>query len=88
MQHKTAVIVSNQGGMLKTVVHNVTGFHVEPGNVEQLAHAMLTLLRDRTQAKEMGEKEYQHLMAHLTFSHFVDRFERHLKQLVEKGAAL
>ena len=87
MQHKTAVIVSNQGGVLETVANNVTGFHVEPGNAEQLAHAMLTLLRNRTRAAKMGEKGYQHVMAHLTFSHFVDRFEQHLNQLVEKEAA-
>lgn len=84
MQHKTAVIASNQGGMLETVVHNVTGFHVEPGNVQQLARAMLTLLQNRTQAKDMGEKGYQHVMAHFTFSQFVDRFEQHLNQLVAK----
>ncbi len=75
MLHKTAVIVSNEGGMLETVVNNSTGIHVEPRNVEHIADAMTTLLCNRQLALEMGEKGHQHVMENFTFSNYVDRFE-------------
>lgn len=86
MRHKTAVVVSKEGGMMETVVNNVTGFHVEPRNVDQLADAMLTLLRDHARAIAMGQQGHQHVMAHFTFSHFVDRFEQYMEQLCEMNA--
>jgi len=81
MWHKTAVVVSKEGGMVETVMDQVTGFHVEPGNIDQLADAMLTLLRDRARAITMGQQGYRHVMANFTFSRFVDRFERYMKQV-------
>ena len=80
MFRKTAVIVSNEGGMLETVVNNVTGFYVEPENIEQIANAMLKLLHDKERAVKMGEHGFQRMMQHFTFLHFVDRFEQHLIQ--------
>ncbi len=83
MLHKTAVIVSDQGGMLETVIDGETGIHVSPHNPETIADAMLRLLNDKEYAIRMGEKGCQHVMRHFTFSHFVDRFEEHLEQIGE-----
>ena len=80
MWHGTAVVVSKEGGMAETVVNDVTGLHVEPGNIDQLAGAMMALLRDRARAETMGRQGHQHVMANFTFSRFVDRFEQYMEQ--------
>jgi glycosyltransferase involved in cell wall biosynthesis len=83
MRQQTAVIVTREGGMTETVADGVTGLHVEPRQVDRLAAAMLTLLRDRARATAMGQEGRRHVLAHFTFSHFVDRFEWHLEQACE-----
>jgi len=86
MWHGTAVVVSKEGGMAETVVNDVTGFHVEPGNIGQLAGAMLALLRDHARAEAMGRQGHQHVKSNFTFSRFVDRFEQYMEQVSEKNA--
>ncbi len=83
MYHKTAVIAANQGGMLETVIDGETGMHVSPHDPEEIADAMRKLLNDREYAIRMGEKGHQHVMQHFTFSHFVNRFEGHMKKICE-----
>lgn len=75
MMHATPVITSNSGGTLETVQDQETGLHVEPGNADQLADAMLFLCQNPEKAIQMGKKGYQHVMRHWTLTHFVDRFE-------------
>ncbi|MBN2302713.1 MAG: glycosyltransferase family 4 protein [Lentisphaerae bacterium] len=76
MMHATPVIVSNSGGTVETVKNHETGLHVEPGNIEQLAEAMLWLAQHREQAAQMGKCGYAHVMRQWTVKHFVDRFEQ------------
>jgi glycosyltransferase involved in cell wall biosynthesis len=86
MRHETAVIVTKEGGMAETVVGDVTGLLVEPRRVDQLAAAMGSLLRDCARAIAMGRQGQRHVMAHFTFSRFVDRFVRHVELALERKA--
>jgi glycosyltransferase involved in cell wall biosynthesis len=49
------LIASNIGGIPEIVVHNETGLLVQPGNVEELADAMLLLLKNPDFANQLGE---------------------------------
>lgn len=48
------VVVTNVGGMVDSVVHNVTGLKVEAGNHKALAEALLILLSDDGLRKKFG----------------------------------
>lgn len=48
------VVSTNQGGPSETVAHGETGFLVEPGDVEEFATQVITLLRDVDLRKRMG----------------------------------
>jgi glycosyltransferase involved in cell wall biosynthesis len=48
------VVVSKVGGLAYLVIDGITGFSVAPGNVRQLADAILVILSDDDRAKQMG----------------------------------
>lgn len=50
-----AVIGTRQGGVPDAVVDGVTGILVEPGNVKQLAEAMLFLIENKEIRDRMGQ---------------------------------
>jgi len=49
------LIVTDVGGNSEAVVHGKTGFVVPPKNIDKLADAISTLLKDKKLAKSMGE---------------------------------
>jgi len=49
------VIGSYVGGIKDTIVHGVTGYHVEPKNGEQLSRFLIRLLEDASLRKKLGE---------------------------------
>lgn len=49
------VVGTKTGGMLDTIVDGVTGFSVPPANVEELAGAIMKLVKDRDLLVRMGE---------------------------------
>ncbi len=49
------VITTSVGGLRDIVLHNQTGFTVEPGNREQLKTALTQLLADESQRKAFGQ---------------------------------
>jgi glycosyltransferase involved in cell wall biosynthesis len=59
MSMKKPVVASRVGGIPEAVIHNETGFLVEPGNSEELASAVTRILLDHQSSVEMGEKGRQ-----------------------------
>ena len=55
MATKTPVVATKVGGILEVVVHNETGFLVEPANPKQIADAVGELLKNETLRKKFGE---------------------------------
>lgn len=54
MACETPVVASATGGIKEVVVHEETGFLVEPGNSEELAKYINILLENRELAKKFG----------------------------------
>lgn len=50
----TPVVASKIGGIPEQVVNNKTGFLVDPKDIDGCAHKVITLLKDKKLAKEMG----------------------------------
>jgi glycosyltransferase involved in cell wall biosynthesis len=74
MMRGTAVIASAAGELANTVRHGETGLLVRPGDVDELAQALITLLKDREQAERMGEAGRDVALTHYSEDTFVNSF--------------
>ncbi|RLB81538.1 MAG: hypothetical protein DRH24_08975 [Deltaproteobacteria bacterium] len=55
------VVATDHGGTREIVIHNKTGFLVEPKNPEEMAAKIEFLLNDRETARVMGQEGYKRL---------------------------
>lgn len=72
------VIGGRNCGMLDSVADGVSGLLVDPENIDELADAILRLLRDRAFAEKLGRQGYER--AHNEFS--IDRYASDFKARV------
>jgi glycosyltransferase involved in cell wall biosynthesis len=56
------IIVSNTGGIPETVINQVTGLMIEPGNVEEWANAIVWVLSNPATAKQMAQEGKKFVM--------------------------
>lgn len=75
MSCERPVVASRCGGIAETVVDGVTGWTVEPGDVEALAGRVEQLLRDPARAREMGRKGRRHVMARFDLRRYLDQLD-------------
>ena len=74
MMRGTAVIASQVGGLGEFVRNGATGLLVQPGDDRALASALVTVLRDRSLAEEMGRRGREAALAELSDEVCLDRF--------------
>ena len=60
------IVATDAGGIPEVVVHEETGLLVPPRDADQLADALVTLLKDETRARQYGAAGYERV--HHTFS--------------------
>ncbi|MCX8179840.1 MAG: glycosyltransferase family 4 protein [Thermofilaceae archaeon] len=75
MASKTPIVAINQGGIGEVVKHGETGFLVNKGEVETMAHHVARLLRDRGLAKLIADKAYKEVRRY-DWSVIVRRIEK------------
>jgi glycosyltransferase involved in cell wall biosynthesis len=63
------VVASRSGAVVETVVHGQTGFLVEKNNAEELAQAMLELLRNPDRRETMGRAGRRRALELFTWNH-------------------
>lgn len=73
MASGTPVIASRIGGVPEIVVDGVSGYLVEPGNVEQLHTRIEELTRDEALARRMGEAARAHVLDRFTWNRTAER---------------
>jgi glycosyltransferase involved in cell wall biosynthesis len=66
------VVGTRAGGIPEAVVHDETGFLVEPADPVALASAMVTLLEDSTRRRSFGEAGRRRVTAHFGVDRLVD----------------
>ncbi|GAG21744.1 unnamed protein product, partial [marine sediment metagenome] len=81
------VVVSDAGGLPESVVHGETGLVVPAGNAAALAEALLSLLRDRNRAKEMGAAGRKRALEHYDRPRVVGRIAALYEELLGGGDA-
>ena len=75
------------GGIPEIITHEKTGLLIEPGNVNALSTAILRLLHNPVEAKQLGEAARMHVAAHFTPSAMAKRYEALYRDLVNGQAA-
>jgi len=58
MMRGTAVVASDKGGLKEIIDNGKSGILVSPGNANCLTEALLSILKDRDLALEMGQTGY------------------------------
>lgn len=73
MVSKIPVVVTRVGGMQEIVKEGITGLIVEPDNPDELANAIISLLKSDSLSKSMGEAGYNHAVNLFTWQHISDQ---------------
>jgi colanic acid/amylovoran biosynthesis glycosyltransferase len=77
-----AVVSTSISGIPELVEHGTNGLLVKPGDAEELANAMRTLLADPHRAKEMGVRGQQKVRAEFTIQDCVTQLVQRLESEV------
>jgi len=76
------VVATNVGSVPEIVADGLTGFLVPPGAPDQLAQAMLRVLRDSELARKLGEEGRKRVEQRFTVERMISRTESLLLELV------
>jgi glycosyltransferase involved in cell wall biosynthesis len=77
-----AVVSTSISGIPELVEHGINGLLVKPGDAQELANAMRTLLADPHRAKEMGVRGQQKVRAEFTIQDCVAQLVSRLESEV------
>lgn len=80
------VVVSDAGGLPESVVHGETGLVVPAGDAGALAEALVSLLRHRDRAREMGTAGRKRMLEHYDRPRVVGRIMALYEELLGGGA--
>jgi glycosyltransferase involved in cell wall biosynthesis len=89
MAMEKPVVASRVGGIPDLVEHGVNGFLVTPGDVEELAEAIVKTLADKGLAEKMGRAGRKKISAKYSADHMVGSIEKLYRDLLAtKGIQL
>lgn len=81
MRSGCAVVATNHGGAPEMIDDGRSGLLVRPGDSEDLAHALRTLLADPALRAQLGKAARQRVASHFAVTHFKDRLEQIYREL-------
>ncbi|MDP8909468.1 MAG: glycosyltransferase family 4 protein [Chloroflexota bacterium] len=81
------VIAARSGGLPEVVIDDVTGLLVEPGDVEDLRHALVRLMSDRELRERLGQASARRAERHFSADAVVPRFERLYARTIARSRA-
>ncbi|MCK4734433.1 MAG: glycosyltransferase family 4 protein [Methanophagales archaeon] len=76
------VIATNVGGNPEIVKHKINGLLVEPGDIHGLKNALLYILRDKNEAKKMGENAAKYVAENYGVDIVVEKIERTYEEVI------
>lgn len=80
------VVATNVGGVPEVVLDEETGILVEPGNSEQLAQAILTLIENPALRRQMGELGRRHVLANYRWEDNAALMENLYQQVLQSSS--
>lgn len=84
MMRGVPVVASAHGGLPEIVDHGTTGLLVPPGNSNQLAQALLQILKHRETAESMGAASYARAVDTFSIEACCDRFVSYYESLTQR----
>lgn len=82
LAHKLPVVAANIGAVPDFVVNGENGFLVEPGAVEELALALVTVLDSPDMCRQFGVQGYQ-IAQRYTWSSVGERLKQHIESVIQ-----
>jgi glycosyltransferase involved in cell wall biosynthesis len=79
---KRAVISCPVGGIPEIIEDEKTGVMVSPGNIQELAKAIIRLLYDEVRCKQLGENLYAHVCTHFNPTYMAKSYTTLYRQVV------
>lgn len=76
MLGRKPVIGSNHGGLKEIIVHNETGFLVEPNSERALSEAISKLIQNSELRRLLGEKGYERAVKEFSVEKYVQKIEK------------
>ena len=76
------VIVTRVGGILEIIKHNKNGMLVEPNNIDELVSAIIYMLNNKEEAKNMGRKGATLISEKFKIEIVVDELERISEEVI------
>lgn len=73
MAHAKPIVAFHTGAVPEVVAQGETGILAEPGNVSDLASALIRLANDRQLRHEMGTRGYQRALSNFTLDRMVEK---------------
>jgi glycosyltransferase involved in cell wall biosynthesis len=80
------VVATRSGTVVETVVEGVSGFLIEKNNVEELARALLVLLKDDDRREAMGRAGRRRALQHFTWNHVATGMFARYRELCQPEA--
>lgn len=77
------VVVSEVGGMARTVEDGISGFHVKPGDPESLADQLISTLEDPTRSQRVGKNAQRRVKEHFSVGAMAEAYDRFYDRAVE-----
>jgi glycosyltransferase involved in cell wall biosynthesis len=82
MACEAPVVASKVGGIPEIIEHKCNGLLIEPGNVDELAYAINSLLSDSEFAERLGEKARQTVIEKFTWRHTAENLTKIYSELM------
>jgi glycosyltransferase involved in cell wall biosynthesis len=70
-----AIVASRAGQIAEVIHHGRDGYLVDPGNVNDLARALVTLIREPAERQRLGDRARQRAVACHSWVHYIERLE-------------
>ncbi len=87
LHYRLPVVAFRTGALPDMVADGVNGYLVEPGNVDELAAALVDLLGDPERCREFGERGYQVAREKYTWERTGMLVKEQIQSALEKGQA-
>jgi glycosyltransferase involved in cell wall biosynthesis len=81
MSQRKPVVATDVGGTSEAVITGKTGILVPPKEVKLLANAIRTIISDRSAARQMGARGYEHFRQNFTIERMVQEHELLYEQI-------
>lgn len=84
MACEVPVVSTRVGSVAESVLHETTGFLVEPGDADGLAKHWLQLFRDRDLARRMGKAAREKVIAHGSVDSMVEGYTELISEIYDR----